>query len=453
LLLFLLPRLLPPSVALSLPVNAIARFGLPLPLLAMLALLAVPVKPGAAERREVIDFAYSVFVFLLLAVLVLGSLAGMLLTGLGYIESLLTVLLAMAAVLLFLGWSWNPRGGFSGWGVFVSRYLFSAGLPFELWVETLAAYPENDGGPEDFVNWSCDKLLKELAWVNGIQWAVESGNGTMGRLEGDHARFSQRDITFDIYSSTPMTPAVVWQFNVMLQLLGEFYWARVRERQLREIGLMQAVYETGSRLTHDVKNILQSLNALCLAAAEDDGRGGGSAEFQGLIRRQLPTIAKRLGQTLEKLGNPAGKEAGTADAANWWLTFQDRYNGRGIVFMTQGDLAGRMLPANLFSTVTENLLQNALDKRQSQPGLAIGVSMTVQPTGVVLEVCDDGAPVPPRLASRITLAPVNSENGLGIGLYQVSRRAAAAGFRLALAENSTGRVCFRLAPEDAPNQA
>jgi sensor histidine kinase regulating citrate/malate metabolism len=72
---------------------------------------------------------------------------------------------------------------------------------------------------------------------------------------------------------------------------------------------------------------------------------------------------------------------------------------------------------------------------------------------VVLEVCDDGAPVPPRLASRITLAPVNSENGLGIGLYQVSRLAAAAGFRLALAENSTGRVCFRLAPEDAPNQA
>lgn len=446
LLLFLLPRLLPPGVALGLPLDPIARFGLPLPLLAMLALLAVPVKEGVQERREVIDFAYSVFVFLLLAVLVLGSLAGMLLTGLGYVESLFTVLFAMAAVLLFLGWSWNPRAGFSGWGVFVSRYLFSAGLPFELWVETLAAYPESEGSPEDFVNASCDSLLRELGWVNGIEWSVGSASGAVGRADGDHARFSQRDITFDVHTSTPMTPAVVWQFNIMLQLLGEFYRARVRERQLREIGFMQAVYETGSRLTHDVKNILQSLNALCLAATEDDRRADGSAEFQGLIRRQLPAIAKRLGQTLEKLGNPVGEEPSTADAANWWLLTQERFQGRGVVFMTQGHLAGRPLPANLFSNSVDNLVQNALDKRQSQPGLAIAVSMTVQPAGLVLEVCDDGTPVAPRLAGRLGVAPVNSENGLGIGLYQVARLSSAAGYRLQLAENEPGRVCFRLSP-------
>lgn len=441
LLLFLLPRLLPPTVALSLPLDQLARFGLPL---ALLAMLVVPAESELPDRREVIDFAYSVFVFLLLAVLVLGSLAGMLLTGIGYVDSLMGVLLVISAVLLFLGWSWNPRAGFSGLGAFVSRYLFSAGLPFELWVEALATYPTDDIDPDDFVAGSCAKLLAELGGLNGIRWSSQSGRGEVGRLTGKVTRFNHRGLSFDVHTNAPLTPAVVWQLNILLLLLDEFYLARVRERQLRDIGYMQAIYETGSRLTHDVKNILQSLNALCAAAAVEDAQGGVSPEFQRLIRRQLPAIAKRLEQTLDKLGLAAGDEAAVSDAANWWRTLQDSFVGRGIVFSTHGVLTRQLLPSNLFSTAAENLIQNALDKRALQPGLKIGVSLAAEPAGLVLDVCDDGDAITERLAGRIGIVPVRSDNGLGIGLYQVARLAVAAGYRLELSENSPGQVCFRL---------
>ena len=66
--------------------------------------------------------------------------------------------------------------------------------------------------------------------------------------------------------------------------------------------------------------------------------------------------------------------------------------------------------------------------------------------GFELTVCDDGSAMPDPVASRLFLGPVSSESGYGIGLYHAARYAAAAGYRLELAENRDGRVCFRLAP-------
>jgi hypothetical protein len=443
-LIFLLPDLLPTAAVISLPLDRLARYGLPLIFVFMLAL---PAERDVQERPEMIDFAYSVFVFLLLAVLVLGSMAAMLLTGLDYIDSLLVVLLAMAAVLLFLGWSWNPRGGFSGVGVFVSRYLLSASLPFELWVESLASYPAGETEPREFMNWACGQLMQEVAWVNGVAWSAEADAATIGRCDGHPVRFGQNEVSFALYTDHPLTPSMIWQFNILLQLLNEFYLARLRERKLRDLGYLQAVYETGSRLTHDVKNILQSLNALCTAVA---GEGAAaSPEFQALIRRQLPAIAQRLRQTLDKLGHPASDLGELTQADRWWREVQDTFAGRDIAFEAAGDLAGRALPVALFSSAAENLLQNALDKRQVQPGITVEARLSGDAAGLVLLVCDGGTAVPAELAGRLGIEPVKSENGLGIGVYQVARLAAKAGYRLQLNSNRPGKVCFRLAPAAA----
>ncbi|MDP2793462.1 MAG: sensor histidine kinase [Sulfurisoma sp.] len=442
LLIFLLPGLLPAAAAISAPFDRLARYGLPLIFAVM---LAMPAERHVQERPEMIDFAYSVFVFLLLAVLVLGSVAGMLLTGLDYVGSLLVVLLAMGVVLLFLGWSWNPRGGFSGIGVFVSRYLLSASLPFEPWVESLASYPAGETEPREFLDWACGQLLQEVVWVNGVAWSAETGGGTVGRRDGHRIRFKQKEVDFDLYTGHPLTPSMIWQINVMLQLLDEFYLARLRERKLRELSYLQAIYETGSRLTHDVKNILQSLNALCTAVAAEGATA--SPEFQGLMRRQLPAITQRLRQTLDKLGHPPGDLGALTQADRWWREVQDTFAGRGIAFASAGDLAGQRLPVGLFSSATENLLQNALDKRQLQPGIAIEVTLSaVDTAGLVLQVCDSGTAVPAGLVGRLGVEPVKSENGLGIGVYQVARLAANAGYRLELSTNLPGQVCFRLIP-------
>ena len=62
-----------------------------------------------------------------------------------------------------------------------------------------------------------------------------------------------------------------------------------------------------------------------------------------------------------------------------------------------------------------------------------------------VSVSDNGAAMDEETAAGLFLGPVASESGYGIGLFQAARHARAAGYRLELAENRTGRVCFRLA--------
>jgi len=92
--------------------------------------------------------------------------------------------------------------------------------------------------------------------------------------------------------------------------------AKLREEQLRQASYVQAVHETGARMTHDIKNLLQSLNVLCAVAARDHNRD--SAELQALIRRQLPVITRRLSETLAKLQRPNAAGETYVPVQTWW---------------------------------------------------------------------------------------------------------------------------------------
>jgi hypothetical protein len=48
------------------------------------------------------------------------------------------------------------------------------------------------------------------------------------------------------------------------------------------------------------------------------------------------------------------------------------------------------------------------------------------------------------VASILLRAPVRSNTGLGIGLFQAARYAEKSGYALTLAENRDGSVCFAL---------
>jgi hypothetical protein len=58
--------------------------------------------------------------------------------------------------------------------------------------------------------------------------------------------------------------------------------------------------------------------------------------------------------------------------------------------------------------------------------------------------------VPPELTTSLLRAPVRSESGLGIGLYQAARQAQASGYLLELKENRDGEVCFALSADPRP---
>ena len=49
------------------------------------------------------------------------------------------------------------------------------------------------------------------------------------------------------------------------------------------------------------------------------------------------------------------------------------------------------------------------------------------------------------MAARLFAAPVPSQSGLGIGLYQAAKLAEQIGYKLALVSNIDGKVCFELA--------
>jgi hypothetical protein len=442
LLLLALPMALRQEINLGTTVQAVGSWVLPLVLVTMLLL---PEKQEADGHPEVVDFVYSVIVVLLLAVLVLGSLTIMVLLGHAYIEALLETLLGIGLGLLILGWVWNPHLGVAGVGTVFSRYLMSIGMPVEQWLHALADLAQRQGDPDHFVGEACRDMVHRLPWVTGVSWQAGDTSGSFGASTGRCSAFHFDALDLSIYTRYPLSPSLTWHFNLLAQLIAEFRADKLRARELKRLSYVEAIHETGARLTHDVKNLLQSLRGLCVAAEGESDQV--PPELVALLRRQLPAITARLGQTLDKLQMPRVDTDAPVPVSRWWEELSSRYTHSAIRFVTDGELQGTIcVPAALFNHALENLLANALEKRANSPGLEIEVKLQVTGDSVAVDVADDGPPLPPALAADLFKGPVSSETGLGIGLYQAARLVERSGFTLSLKDNSEGRVRFRLAP-------
>lgn len=436
-LLYLVPQVVPNPGAEREVLEKLFVWSSPLVLLLMLVL---PIRDWAGRSAAgPVDFVYSLFVFLLVAVLVLGSLAFMVIRKTGYVEALLGTLLVMGAMLLLLGWAWNPRPGFGGVGIFFSRYLLTVGLPFEQWLHRLTEMASAERDPAAFLDGVLQQTL-ELPWVVGGEWEAEEGKGGFGSAGSFSQEFSILSLRLTLHTRHRLSPALIWHFRLLIQLVAEYHTAKLRERELEQMSYLRAVYETGARLTHDVKNLLQSLNNLCYLAQSLDA--SQAAEIQPLMQRQLPVIVQRLEQTLDKLRRPRGGVGPFLGAELWWGGLRQRFEGQGVAFEADRCLSDAAVPTALFDSVADNLLQNALDKRAQNPEVAIMVRL--QEGGDVLSVSDNGAPLPDGIASALFSAPVASESGLGIGLYHAARQAEELGYCLHLAENRQGEVRFEL---------
>jgi len=417
----------------------LVRYGL---LILPLVVISIPVPAGARSPPHAVDLVYSLILFLLVVGLVLGSFVVKQVSHGNYALALAQSLFVLALLLMTLGWLWNPHGGFTGFGYQLSRYLMSLGLPFERWVKGVADLAEREHEPTRFLV-SALHDMRELPWIAGVEWEAAHGSGEIGV----HSRFrttcifQQLSLTF--YTRWSLSPALLLHLNLLTQMLGHFYEAKLREEVQRRNAYTQAIYETGARLTHDVKNLLQSLKSLC-AATESSGSGEAS-ELQQLMKRQLPQIAQRLAVTLEKLRSPQQDAASTSvDAAGWWNALRQRYTRNDIVFSLQQPIAaGVTVPAELFDSVAENLLQNALVKARQHAGMRINVSFHAG-NGGCFTVCDTGPALPQSLAADLFVAPLPSQNGLGIGLYQAAKQAEQLGYVLTLLKNEDGAVCFEL---------
>ncbi len=417
-----------------------AEYGLPL-LFALIALF--PAEREPAESAQIIDFFYSIFLMLLLVVVILGSFTIMSVGRTGYIEALASTVTLIGAAVLLIALAWNPRSGFAGLNVFFSRYLFSIGLPMEKWLHFLAELSQLEARPERFLAEAVNALAR-LPWISGLAWRTggpgESAAGELGVPSPHAVEFQNSALSLKIYSRYRMSPALNWHLHLLGLLLGEFYLAKQREETLRQSSYLQAVHETGARMTHDIKNLLQSLNVLCAAAAREENRD--SPELHALVRRQLPVIAQRLAETLDKLQRPQPAAESYVDAREWWDALSRHYRGEGVAFAEADLPAGARLPRSLFDNVADNLIRNALTKRAAE-GSSVRVALEYG-AETVLRVCDSGSAVPAHIQPSLLRSPISSAGGLGIGLYQAARLAESRGYRLALETNRDGEVCFAL---------
>jgi signal transduction histidine kinase len=411
----------------------------PVPLLALIVLAKTERAP--APSAYTFDLVYSLLLFLMVMVLVLGAFVIREQSQRDYVIALAQALLVTAGILLALGWLWDPRGGFAGIGQIMNRYFMSVGMPFERWMHNLANLAEQERDPDKFVM-AATQDMSALPWVSGIDWQTQNERGMAGHITRYATEVRLGGIRLTLYTRWSPSPTLVLHIRLLARLLADYYEAKEREQEQRRNAYMHAIFETGSRLTHDVKNLLQSLNSLC--SAVEASSEADAADLRRLLQRQLPQVSRRLQGTLDKLSRgPTGMQE-EGPAQGWWLDLRQRYAHEGVTFETSGIPAVAQIPLELFDSIAENLLQNALRKRQEQPGLAIQARLDWDGAGT-LSVCDDGSPVPDGVAARLFQAPLPSAGGLGVGLYQAARLASAAGYQLSLAQNEAGTVCFRLA--------
>ncbi|MEW6313752.1 MAG: HAMP domain-containing sensor histidine kinase [Pseudomonadota bacterium] len=411
----------------------------------LLAMALMPTEQEPPGGGKTIDFLYSVTLLLLLAVMVLSVFAIHTLTQLSFERSLLVAIFVIAGVMMVAGWLWSPRFGFAGLQQIFSSYLLSVGTPFEQWLAQLARDAEVEPNAASFLDRAMQRLT-ELPWLQGIAWRAPEGEGRLGKKTEHSLMYQSGPLHMELWTERLAGVTMTLHTRLLVQLVGRFYQAKRREAAMRQMARMQAIHETGARLTHDVKNLLQSLTTLT-AAAQQDGREG---DFRGLMQRQLPLLSQRLQLTLEKIKAPKQEvEAGdTAPVSEWWDNLCTRYESRGIRF-TCSDGGDTRVPLDLFNSVAENLIENAVRKRATDPGVVVSVELRVDGGGLLFAVTDSGKPVPAQVAERLFQAVMSTEGGLGVGLYQAGRWAAQHGYRLRLAENRAGGVRFELTQEPA----
>jgi len=412
-------------------------------LLLALAFLLV-LTPSSTRHSNHVDFIRGFMVVILTLFLCMGTVLVTYTTRQPYLQSLASTIMVAALFLSALAVLWAPRAGFAGLARLWEKYLLNIGGPFEQWFSKLAALEANANiKPDDFLQNSINFLL-DRHWISGFEWQTQYGSHKQGERSQHMVSYTNNAVELKLYAHNPIGPALLLHTRLMLSVITFYYNAKLQEQQLIKQAHLRAIYETGSKLTHDIKNILQSAQTLTQVVQDEQHRTDDVAR---LIRKQLPLLTQRLRSTLEKLSAPRDIKSSKSNLSQWWQQLKDRYIGREISFSEniEHDCA---IAYEVFDSVLENLLQNAREKRINEPDTEITVHLESKHEAAVdrvrITVTDTGSAIPGEVCRQLFHDALQSESGFGIGLYQSHQQAARIGYRLAVSENRPGHVCFVL---------
>lgn len=400
--------------------------------------ILLPSKIGSF-RNYSSDLLYSIIAIAVVVLLAMSTLLWMFYGKYDYYVSLILSLMTLASVLVVFNLIFRPSSDISLLAQFADRYALNLGTPFESFLLEAAALSEQTEDPDDYLQQAFTSLCK-LDWISGFEWQAEHSSGGTGS-DSNHANEFEFDVLkVTLYSQQKLGNAMQTHAKLLLQLIEIFYTAKRRELSLSRSAHMEAIYETGARLTHDIKNLLQSLT-LMLSATNAKPM---TAEDTKLFFKNLEIITQRLQVTLLKLRNPETLSRNSVSLENWWTDIKQREAGNDFIHFIEEISEGIEVPEELFNSVYENLVDNAKKKRRRESDLNIEVKVTSTLDTLQLEVRDSGSEVPEHVARYLLEGPVKSRSGFGIGLFQAAKQSAAHGYKLLLEENKPGAVCFVL---------
>ncbi|MBT8438302.1 MAG: sensor histidine kinase, partial [Gammaproteobacteria bacterium] len=406
-----------------------------------LVLLFIPVTDIATKQ---IDFIRGFLIVLLVIFLSMSSVLVSLKAQQAYLESLAISVIILSLFLLITALLWAPRAGFNGLAQLWEKYILDIGGPFEQWITHISTLEANTSlRPENFLSASLRYLMLQH-WTCGVYWETSENNGLEGSESQHKVSINDEKLKLILYTNIPVGPSLLLHAKLLLSVLTFYYRAKLQEQQLFKQAHMQAIYETGSKLTHDVKNILQSTQTMTQIINDNDSQ---MQDIIDSLKVQMPLLTQRLNTTLDKLRSPQSIEieaqSTSGSLLHWWNQLQLRYTGRHIDFNSDTD-KDMEIPLDILTTVLENVLDNARSKRIREPELKITVSLSSNNQRLKLSITDTGSAIDSGIAAQLFKNVVSSHDGFGIGLYQSYELSKNHGFNLAVENNTDGKVCFTL---------
>lgn len=416
-----------------------AKYMQTLILVPVLLFYLAPNPDRQKQGRSQVDLMHGLLAATLLGVVLLGGIVINLLYGVDYIDGLLLTVFIVATLTIGTSWFWNPGVGHSGIGVLWNRYAMTIGGPFETWINTLTTLIEERYlTPTEFLESACQHLV-ENDWLNAIQWNFKNHKIKAGEKNGPRLEHRLDDkATVALYFRADPGRALELHTTLLIRMAYQFYLAKLNQEKIRAQEHFETIHHTGARLTHDIKNILQSIKT-SIDILDMDRE---SPQSQQLLQANLNQIGTRLESTLDKLRAPKlNTRVNLVDCSKWIKRIGKQHDGNQRLNFHSDIESNIMLPVDLFDSVAENLINNALKKpTATQIDVRLLSSMDI----VVLSVCDDGAEIEADIENSLFAQPVSSGSGMGIGLYQSAIMAHAFGYELELSQNEPGRVCFNL---------
>ncbi len=409
-------------------------------LIPILGFFFAPSPERTQQPRSQIDFMHGLLTATLIFLALLGGIVINILYGVDYLDGLLLTVFIVSTLSIGISWFWNPGIGYSGLGVLWNRYAMTIGGPFEIWINTLTTLIEEPYiSASEFLQAACDHLI-ENDWLNGIQWQFKNLTIVSGAKSGAMFQHKLSDqILVTIYFKSDPGKALRQHTILLIRMAYQFYLAKLNQDKMRAQEHFETIHHTGARLTHDIKNILQSIKTSIdiVQVKPDDNK----QKPNKLLRQNLDQISRRLESTLDKLKSP---EISTSikiiSLEEWFRRFQSEHSYPWLT-VNQDINLNHAIPCELFDSVISNLISNTQNKKEVS---SVILDITANSEMIVVTVCDNGEQLNPDLENNLFIKPVSTGEGMGIGLYQSAIMARSFNFELELANNEKGKVCFSL---------